>query len=72
MIGPQRGVCGELGEGRAAFLQISPWGGRFLGFNPLPGGAALAERLANFRTGQGKIHEVLAVEFGIAPSTLAK
>ena len=47
-------------------------GGRFLGFNPLPGGAALAERLANFRTGQGKIHEVLAVEFGIAPSTLAE
>jgi len=43
---------------------------RFLGFNPLPDGDTLAERLATFRTGQGKTQEAFAVELGIDPSTL--
>jgi transcriptional regulator with XRE-family HTH domain len=61
-------------KSHTAFPQINHMAGvvRFLGFDPMPTGATLAERLVNFRTSQGKTQKAFAAELGVDPSTLAK
>ena len=45
---------------------------RFLGFNPIPKGETLAQRIANYRKAQGTTQQEFAAQLGIDPSTLAR
>ncbi len=44
----------------------------FLGYNPLPTGATIAEQLVAHRKARGLTQKIFARELGIDPSTLAK
>lgn len=45
---------------------------KFLGFNPLPDGETMAERLVNHRKARGLIQKAFAAQLGVDQSTLAK
>ena len=45
---------------------------RFLGFNPVPKGETLAQRIANHRRAHGITQQEFAEQLGIDPSTLAR
>ncbi|MCW5982727.1 MAG: helix-turn-helix transcriptional regulator [Bryobacteraceae bacterium] len=45
---------------------------RFLGYNPLPEGKTLAEKLVRYRTSLGMSQKEAAQEIGVDPGTLAK
>jgi len=61
-------------KGHTAFPQINHMAGvvRFLGFNPLPEGYTMAQRLVNRRKAQGLTQKEFARQVGVDPSTLAK
>ncbi len=61
-------------KGHTAFPQIKHMAGvvRFLGFNPLPDGDTMAQRLANFRRARGLTQKAFAGQLGVDQSTLAK
>ncbi|MDR3403532.1 MAG: helix-turn-helix transcriptional regulator [Chthoniobacter sp.] len=61
-------------KGHSALPQINHMAGvvEFLGFNPLPGGDTVAERLVNHRKVRGLTQKVFAAQLGVDQSTLAK
>ncbi|MDR3402035.1 MAG: helix-turn-helix transcriptional regulator [Chthoniobacter sp.] len=61
-------------KGHTAFPRIQHMAGvvRFLGFNPVPDGGTVAERLVNRRTALGITQKEFARQIGVDPSTLAR
>ena len=61
-------------KSHTAFPRINHMAGvvRFLGFNPLPNGDSVAQRLVNHRKALGVTQNQFAQELGVDPSTLAK
>ncbi|MDR3405055.1 MAG: helix-turn-helix transcriptional regulator [Chthoniobacter sp.] len=61
-------------KGYTAFPQINHISGvvKFLGFNPLPNGDTLAQRLINHRKALGTTQKEFARQLGVDPSTLAR
>lgn len=45
---------------------------RFLGFNPIPEGDSLAQRLVNHRKARGITQSQFASQIGVDPGTLAR
>ena len=61
-------------KGHTGLPQINHMAGlvRFLGFDPMPKGGAMAERLVNYRIARGKTQKAFAGELQVDPSTLSK
>ncbi|MDR3405949.1 MAG: helix-turn-helix domain-containing protein [Chthoniobacter sp.] len=74
IIGCNTATVTNWEKSHTAFPQINHMAGvvRFLGFNPLPNGDTVAQRLVNHRKALGVTQKDFAREIGVDPSTLAK